>query len=163
MLRELSGLGVYPPACKTQHEYLDALRKYQTVTTLKTEITDFTLVFAWLCVLSLFFFSCSSLSYLCWVLVGMRLCITLFFYEPRVFCVHIYKPLNGYRRTKGENVVHSGLMTSSSSSCLTLRLHMYGVCEAWRGVLPSPAPAAYCGQVKRRRQLGTLTAIHAHR
>lgn len=23
MLRELSGLGVYPPACKTQHEYLD--------------------------------------------------------------------------------------------------------------------------------------------
>ncbi len=40
---------------------------------------------------------------------------------------------------------------------------MYGVCEAWRGVLPSPAPAAYCGQVKRRHQLGANTAIHAQR
>lgn len=46
---------------------------------------------------------------------------------------------------------------------LSLRLHMYGVFEAWRGVLPSPAPAAHCGQVKRRHQLGTITAIHAHR
>lgn len=49
MLRELGGLGVYPSACKTQQEYLDSLRKYQTVKTLKTEIADFTLVFAWLC------------------------------------------------------------------------------------------------------------------
>lgn len=40
---------------------------------------------------------------------------------------------------------------------------MYGVCEAWRGVLPSPAPAAYCGQVKRRNQLGVNTATHAQR
>lgn len=40
---------------------------------------------------------------------------------------------------------------------------MYGVCEAWRGVLPSPAPAAYCGQVNRRHQPGAHTAIHAHR
>lgn len=59
MLRELGGLGVYPSACKTcktQQEYLDALRKCQTVKTLKTEIADFTLVFAWLCVLSFVFF-----------------------------------------------------------------------------------------------------------
>lgn len=140
MLHELGGLGVYPSACKTcktQQEYLDALRKCQTVKTLKTEIADFTLVFAWLCVLSLFFFSCSSVSYLCWVLVGMSLCITLFFYEPRVFCVHFYKPLNGYRRTKGENVVHSGLMTSSLlhvslSGCTCMALARLGgeFCQA---------------------------------
>lgn len=110
MLRELSGLGVYPPACKTQHECLD-----KEIPNCKNtqDRPDFTLVFAWLCVLPLFFFSCSSVSCLCWVLVRMSLCITLFFYEPCVFCVHFYKLLNGYRRTKGENVVHSGLMTSS--------------------------------------------------
>lgn len=41
------------------------------------------------------------------------------------------------------------------------RLHMYGVCEARRRVLPSSAPAAHCGQVNWR----TLTRhdhCHSH-
>lgn len=77
-------------------------------------------------------------------------------------------------RTQKSSIIINGVSTSRSrhiflcplnepSPQLTSQLHMYGVCEAWRGVLPSPAPAAYCGQVNRRHQLGANTAIHTHR
>lgn len=46
---------------------------------------------------------------------------------------------------------------------LLFRLHLYGVCQARRGVLPSPAPAAHCGQVNGRDLLVAHTAINTHR
>lgn len=48
---------------------------------------------------------------------------------------------------------------SSPWLCSHLRLHLYGVCEARRGVLPSPAPAAHRRQVNR----GGLLACPPHR
>ncbi|TMS21377.1 hypothetical protein E3U43_015350 [Larimichthys crocea] len=78
------------------------------------------------------------------------------------------------RTQKSSSIIINGVSTSRSrhiflcplneqSPQLSSQLHMYGVCEAWRGVLPSPAPSAYCGQVNRRHQLGTNTAIHGRR
>lgn len=76
--------------------------------------------------------------------------------------------------TQRSSIIINGVSTSRSrhiflcplnepSPQLSSQLHMYGVCEAWRGVLPSPAPAAYRGQVNRKHQRGANTAIHAHR
>lgn len=50
------------------------------------------------------------------------------------------------------------LDANAPSLCSPLRLHLYGVSEAWRGVLPSPAPAAHRRQVKR----GGLLACPSH-
>lgn len=47
--------------------------------------------------------------------------------------------------------------------CPNLRLHLYGVCEAWRGVLPSPAPAAHRRQVRRGGLLGPAAHTRSHR
>lgn len=55
------------------------------------------------------------------------------------------------------------MITPAVDFAASPRLHLYGVCEAWRGVLPSPAPAAHRGQVKRTGQLVTNTTIHAYR
>ncbi|CAB1453464.1 unnamed protein product [Pleuronectes platessa] len=77
----------------------------------------------------------------------------------------IAKQLRVQVGTKLAGRCQPGARTSAaaSSSMLSAQLHMYGVCEAWRGVLPSPAPDAHCGQVNRRQQQGTHTAIHLHR
>ncbi|KAF6717885.1 hypothetical protein FQA47_024926 [Oryzias melastigma] len=68
--------------------------------------------------------------------------------EPDVSAVDPVMPVLASRSGQSQQVV-SGNPQQQQQPRRHQWLHMYGVCEARRGVLPSSAPAAYCGQVNR--------------
>ncbi|KAK2891573.1 hypothetical protein Q8A73_017238 [Channa argus] len=67
--------------------------------------------------------------------------------------------LNGVSTSRSRHIFLCPL--NDLSPQLSSQLHMYGVCEAWRGVLPSPAPAAYCGQELKAFGVNTLVRVCA--